>query len=113
MVWDGANPLRIANKLPRRSIHLLVPPVPNYLKPMNQQELQKQMAEMIDQIRADNGDLIASMPTDATTPGQEELKRKHGSPRAFAQACNNAIGEISCLEAHTAIAEYKAKWDAA
>ena len=80
---------------------------------MTQEELKKQRAEMIDQIRADNGDLIASMPTDATTPGQEELKRKHGSPRAFAQACNNAIGEISCLEAHTAIAEYKAKWDAA
>lgn len=83
------------------------------MKPMNQQELQKQMAKMIDQIRADNGDLIASMPCDATTPGQEALKAKHGSPRAFAQACNNAIGKISCLEAHTAIAEYKAKWDAA
>ena len=80
---------------------------------MNQQELQKQMADMIDQIRADNGDLIASMPCDAETPGQEALKAKHGSPRAFAQACNNAIGTISCLEAHTAIAEYKAKWDAA
>lgn len=113
MVMDGANQLRLANRLPRRSIHQLVPPLPNYLKTMNQQELQKQMADMIDQIRADNGDLIASMPCDAVTPGQEALKAKHGSPRAFAQACNNAIGEISCLEAHTAIAEYKAKWDAA
>lgn len=73
----------------------------------------KLLTEMIDQIRANNGDLIASMPCDATTPGQEELKRKHGSPRAFAQACNNAIGTISCLEAHAAIAEYKAKWDEA
>jgi len=67
----------------------------------------------IDAVREQNGDLIASMPTDATTPGQEALKAEHGSPRAFAQACNNAIGEISCLQAHTAIAEYKAKWDAA
>ena len=91
----------------------LVPPLTNYQKTMNPAELKKQMVEMIDQIRADNGDLIASMPTDATTPGQEALKAKHGSPRAFAQACNNAIGTISCLEAHTAIADYKAKWDAA
>jgi len=67
----------------------------------------------IDAIREDNGDLIASMPTDATTPGQEELKRKHGSPRAFAQACNNAIGTISCLEAHTSIQDYLTKWNAA
>ena len=76
-------------------------------------DIRKQMADMIDQIRADNGDLIASMPTDATTPGQDELKRKHGSPRAFAQACNNAIGTISCLEAHTAIQDYLTKWNAA
>lgn len=76
-------------------------------------DIREEIKAAIDAIREDNGDLIASMPTDATTPGQEELKRKHGSPRAFAQACNNAIGEISCLEAHTAIAEYKAKWDAA
>ena len=73
----------------------------------------KEIKAAIDAIREDNGDLIASMPTDATTPGQEELKRKHGSPRAFAQACNNAIGEISCLEAHTAIQDYLAKWNAA
>lgn len=85
---------------------------PISLTAMNQEELKKQMAEMIDQIRADNGDLIASMPCDATTPGQEALKAKYGSPRAFAQACNNRIGEISCLEAHTLIAEYKATWDA-
>lgn len=80
---------------------------------MNQQELKKQMTDMIDQIRADNGDLIASMPCDAETPWQEALKAKHGSPRAYSQSVVNAIGEISCLEAHTAIADYKAKWDAA
>jgi hypothetical protein len=75
---------------------------------MNAKELIK---SAIDAVREQNGDLIASMPTDATTPGQEELKRKHGSPRAFAQACNNAIGEISCLEAHEAIQDYLAKWN--
>lgn len=76
-------------------------------------DLREEIKAAIDAIREDNGDLIASMPTDATTPGQEELKRKHGSPRAFAQACNNAIGTISCLEAHTAIQDYLAKWNAA
>ena len=76
-------------------------------------DIREEIKAAIDAIREDNGDLIASMPTDATTPGQEELKRKHGSPRAFAQACNNAIGTISCLEAHTAIQEYLTKWNAA
>lgn len=75
--------------------------------------IRKEIKAAIEAIREDNGDLIASMPTDATTPGQEELKRKHGSPRAFAQACNNAIGTISCLEAHTAIQDYLTKWNAA
>ena len=75
--------------------------------------IREEIKAAIDAIREDNGDLIASMPTDAATPGQEELKRKHGSPRAFAQACNNAIGEISCLEAHTAIQDYLTKWNAA
>lgn len=68
---------------------------------------------MREQTIADNADLIAEMPDEATTPAQEELKAKHGTPREFAKACVNAIGEISCLEAHTAIAEYKNKWDAA
>ena len=75
--------------------------------------IREEIKAAIDAIREDNGDLIASMPTDATTPGQEALKRKHGSPRAFAQACNNAIGTISCLEAHTAIQDYLTKWNAA
>lgn len=75
--------------------------------------MQQQIKAAIDAIRADNGDLIASMPTDATTPGQEELKRKHGSPGVFAQACNNAIGTISCLEAHTAIQKYLNEWNEA
>lgn len=73
----------------------------------------KEIKDAIDACREQNGDLIASMPTDATTPGQEALKQRHGSPRVFAQACNNAIGTISRLEALTAIAEYKARWDAA
>ena len=71
----------------------------------------EQIRAMIQATRDNNGDLVASMPHDATTPAQEALKKKHGSPRTFAQACVNAIGEISCLEAHRAIADYKAQWD--
>lgn len=53
------------------------------------------------------------MPHDAVNSAQRELVFKHGSPRMFAQACINAIGEISCLEAHMAIAKYKKEWEAA
>lgn len=71
----------------------------------------EQIAAMIQATRDNNGDLVASMPHDATNAAQEALKAKHGSPRAYAQACVNAIGEISCLQAHEAIAKYKAEWD--
>lgn len=77
------------------------------------EDVAKMVREMRDQARADNGDLIASMPAHAETAGQLALMEKHGSPRAYANAVVNAIGEISCLEAHAAIARYKAEWDAA
>jgi hypothetical protein len=80
---------------------------------MNHEEAANMIRQMRDEVRADNGDLIASMPHDAKTPGQKKLAKKHGSPRMFAQAVVNAIGEISCLEAHTAIARYKKEWDKA
>ena len=64
-------------------------------------------------IRADSGDIIDAMPDAATTQGQVELMRKHGTPRTFAHACINAIGEISCDEAHASIKKYKTEWDAA
>lgn len=67
--------------------------------------------QMIEETRADNGDLIASMPHDATNDAQRALAKKHGSPRMFAQSCVNAIGEISCLEAHTAIQKYLKQWE--
>lgn len=68
---------------------------------------------MIEAVREDNEDLVASMSNVAVTDGQRELERKHGTPRAFAQACVSAIGEITCLEAHTAIQKYKKQWEAA
>ena len=39
MVMDGANPLRLANRLPRRSIHQLVHPLPNHQMTMNPHEI--------------------------------------------------------------------------
>jgi hypothetical protein len=76
-------------------------------------EYQKMMQDMVRQTREDNADIIDEMPNKATTPGQKALERKHGTPRSFAQACVNAIGEISCLEAHAAIRKYLREWNAA
>lgn len=71
-----------------------------------QEIIQRAIAET----RADNADLIAEMPHEATSPAQLILQTAHGTPREFAQACVNAIGEISCLEAHTAIQKYLKEW---
>lgn len=64
----------------------------------------------IDEVRADNADLIEEMPTESKNDAQRALQAKHGTPHEFATACVNAIGEISCLEAHTAIQKYLKKW---
>lgn len=82
-------------------------------KDVTREEFQKAAGDMIQQIRDENQDIIDEMPDVAATPGQEELKAKHGTPREFARAAVNAIGEISCLEAITSIYDYKARWDAA
>lgn len=75
--------------------------------------MDKEYKKMIDQIRSENGELIASMPHDAETPEQDLMKEKYGSPRAFAQRMVNSIGEISCLQAHSSIFAYKKQWDKA
>lgn len=69
--------------------------------------------QAIQETRADHADVIASMPNEATTAGQRALKKKHGTPRAFARAVVNAIGEISVLEANVAIRKYRDEWEAA
>ena len=80
------------------------------------QLLAQQMAkQMVKQARARqaNVDIIAEMPNQAKTPGQRALRRKHGTPRTYARACVNAIGEITCLEARAAIRKYLREWNAA
>ena len=69
--------------------------------------------QMIRDVQDDNSDVINIMPNEAKTKEQRRLKRLHGTPRAFARACIAAIGEISVLEAHTAITEYHDEWKAA
>lgn len=76
-------------------------------------DVKNQIADMVQELRDHHSELISSMPQDATNVSQMTLKQLHGSPRAFAQACVNAIGEISVLEAHQAIAKYKEEWDEA
>ena len=63
--------------------------------------------------RDDFSDVIAAMPNRATNGQQRSLQRKHGTPRAFARAVVNAIGEISVLEAGIAIRKYRDEWEAA
>lgn len=72
-----------------------------------------QIAEAIRQTRNDHADVIAAMPTKAQTAGQRILQRKHGTPRLFARAAVNAIGEVSVLEANVAIRKYLHEWQAA
>jgi hypothetical protein len=69
--------------------------------------------ETIRQTRDDHADVIAMMPDKATTAGQRALQKKHGTPRVFARAVVNAIGEISVLEANVAIRKYLDEWQAA
>lgn len=71
------------------------------------------LAVMVRQTQDDNRDVVATMPNKATTAGQRALQKKHGTPRQFADACVNAIGEISPLDAHRAIRKYLDEWERA
>lgn len=73
----------------------------------------REIRQAIHQTRDDHADVIAAMPTRATTAGQRALQKKHGTPRAFARAVVNSIGEISILEAQLAIRKYRDEWQAA
>lgn len=70
-----------------------------------------EIRKAIKQTRGEHSDVIAMMPNKATTAGQRALKKKHGTPRAFARAVVNAIGEISVLEANVAIRKYLDEWE--
>lgn len=63
------------------------------------------------QLRSEN--LTLGLPRHAKTQGQVELRKKHGTPSEFAEACVAAIGEISVKEAREAIAKYLKEWKAA
>lgn len=70
----------------------------------------KTIRAMVRQAQEDNCDVIDGMPDVATNAAQRALQDKHGTPKAFAAACVNAIGDISPLEAHTAIKRYRDLW---
>jgi hypothetical protein len=80
---------------------------------MNLDNVPEEVRRAIEETRADNADLINEMPNKATSAAQRILQAEHGTPREFAQACVNAIGEITCLEAHTAIQKYRKQWEEA
>jgi hypothetical protein len=54
-----------------------------------------------------NIDLLDNEPL---TEKQMQLKKKHGTPKEFADAVFNAVGDISVAEAREAIDKYNAEW---
>lgn len=54
-----------------------------------------------------------SLTDRAVTRGQSVLRKKHGTPKEFARACADAVGEISVAEAHTAVEKYVKEYEAA
>lgn len=69
-----------------------------------------QIGDAILSIRRDAEGFINSMPSIAKNQAQQELVKKHGTPREFARACVMAIGEISCSEAFFAVSKYHKQW---
>lgn len=47
------------------------------------------------------------------TDAQRRLLRKHGTPKQFAEAVFNALGEVSLAEARTAVEAYCKEWSEA
>lgn len=70
----------------------------------------EELRSLILKTRESNRRLFEPLPDKAVTQGQKELEAKHGTPKAFADACNMAVGEITCMEAHIAIEKYKQEW---
>lgn len=73
----------------------------------------RKFVTLMQQLRDELTAQVADLPDAATTQGQQALQAKHGTPRAFAQACIAAIGEIDVYEAQEAIEKYRAEWTAA
>ena len=69
------------------------------------------IAAMVRETQDANRDVLDTLPNKANTPAQRALQEKHGTPREFAEACINAIGEISALEANVAIRKYRDEWN--
>jgi hypothetical protein len=68
------------------------------------------LKEMVQKAQDENRSLIDGQPNKATTPGQWALQKQHGTPKVFARACVQAIGEISPAEAEVAINKYREEW---
>lgn len=53
---------------------------------------------------------IELLDNEPLTDAQVRLKRKHGTPKQFADAVFNAVGDISIAEARAAIDKYNKEW---
>ena len=68
---------------------------------------------MVQATRSQCWNMTKGLPKWPATQGQIKLHQKHGTPTEFAEACVDAIGEISVQEAQKAIDKYLAEWKAA
>lgn len=75
--------------------------------------MKTQILTLIRAARAAHRAHFATLTNRATSKAQKQLARKHGTPKAFAQSCTMALGEISINEVNSAIAKYLDEWEAA
>ena len=77
----------------------------------NAQHLKRDLDFMLEQFRQSCCHLVARMDTQPNSKGQESMVRLNGSPRAYAQAQINGVGNITFAEAHDAILRYEKAWE--
>lgn len=81
---------------------------------MSLRDFREQAREMVGRARSLTESMMPpDLPDKAETPGQAALEAKHGTPKAFAEACARAVGEISINEAVAAVERYAAEWKVA
>ena len=75
-------------------------------------KLPQAIAEKVNKAKAEQRRKVDDLPDVPRTEGQRALAAKHGTPRQFARACADALGEISIEEADDAVRKYLAEWNA-
>lgn len=80
---------------------------------MTQSDFREIAREMVNDARASLADLPNGLPDSPFTDGQYRLAARSGTPKTFARNIIQLVGEISPIEARTAVARYLEEWNAA